>query len=202
MLAIVILICFSAGCIDQQPGTTVNNTIPLTTIPTVSPTVTSVTTVSLSAIGTVALSVQPTQQPTTIPAAATTPEPVATAIATVTAKPLSTPTVSMIHVNDPAYHVEPISFDTGGTITSGNIDLSGTIESSYGSPLLVVMRADFVSAYGNVTKATVYDTVKMYPYGTSEYTFRVNGYVFNDRPDYAVTHDTYDITVVNVSVAA
>ncbi|MFA5332572.1 MAG: hypothetical protein WC342_09350 [Methanoregula sp.] len=121
--------------------------------------------------------------------------------ATATVKKLSTPTISMIRVNDPGSHVEPISFDTAGTITKGNIELTGTIESGYGSPLLVGMRADFVSAYGNLTKATAYDIVKTYSYGTSEYTFRVNGYVFNDRPDYAVTHDTYSVSVVNVTAA-
>jgi hypothetical protein len=200
MLAVVVLSCLSAGCIDQHPETTMTPSISLTATPTVSPMVLSTTTVALPAAGTVVLTAQPTVQLTPIPVVTFTSGPAATAYETT--KPLSAPTVSMIHVNDPGYHVEPVSFDSVGTITSGNIELSGTIESSYGSPLLVGMRADFVSAYGNVTKATAYDLVKTYPYGTSEYTFRVNGYVFNDRPDYAVTHDTYHITVENVTVAA
>lgn len=120
---------------------------------------------------------------------------------TETIKKLSTPTTAMIHVNDPILHVEPVSLDSAGTITKGNIELTGTIESSYGSPLYVGMQVDFVSAYGNVTKATASDIVKTYSYGTSEYTFRINDYVFNDRPDYAVTHDSYYVSVVNVSVA-
>jgi hypothetical protein len=63
------------------------------------------------------------------------------------------------------------------------------------------MRVDMYGAYSpDKPKATAYDTVRMFPYGTSSFEFRINNYVFNDRLDYTTTFDTYNLTILKVTV--
>ena len=185
---LVILILLSAGCIGTRSA---ENTTVITAGPTV---VTTESPAPLPIGGTVTVQAQPsTTPPTPTPA----PEPVATQ----TTNRYALPTVSSITINSASFYVAPLSYDHAGGITSGNIDISGTIDSTSGYPLWVDMRVDMYGANTmDPPKATAYDTVRMFPYGTSEFAFRIDNYVFNARPEYATIVDTYNITIDKVTI--
>jgi len=188
MTVLVILVILSTGCTGTRPAAH------MTDVPAGTTFVTTTTPVTLPAPGTV--SVQE-QQPITFSTPMATRETVVTQ--TIKERPL--PTTSSVRIYNDHIHVDPLSFDRAGVITSGNLDISGTIESDTGYPVWVDLRADVYDAFSlNVPKATAYDTVRMFPYGTSTATFRIPNYVFNDRPDYATTFDTYKLTIVKVTV--
>jgi hypothetical protein len=186
---LVVLVLLSAGCTMSRPGgnTTVvpAETIPvITPFPVPAPTVSTIVTV-------------PVQRPVTPSPSTPTPRPVATQ--TTDKHPL--PTISSIQIYNSDFHIEPLSYDQTGTVTTGNVDIYGTLESTTSYPVWVDMRVDMYGAYTpDKPKATAYDTVRMFPYGTSSFEFRINNYVFNDRLDYATTFDTYNLTIVKVTV--
>ena len=142
---------------------------------------------------------------TTVPAPVTTASVVAPAtVPTVvlTTKPIPPPTLSSISVYGINYQVFALSRDTQGVITTGNITLSGVIDSLSAYPLTVVVRGDMIGAYSpfGQPRATAYATVHLTPHGTSGFVLHMDNYVFNDRPDYANEPDTWNLTVENVSV--
>jgi len=183
---LIVIVLLFAGCTGQPPA---ENT---TVVPQASPVPSTAAPVTLPA-GTTALTVQPQ---TTTPAPVVTPKPVATE----TTKERTQPTVSSIVINSAGSQVGPTAYDRGGGVTRGNVIISGTIDSSTGYPVWVDMRVDLYGANLDVPKATAYDTVRMYPYGTSEFTFQIDNYTFNPRPDPRTTLDTYTITIVKVTV--
>ncbi|MGB8220703.1 MAG: hypothetical protein WCE46_10015 [Methanoregula sp.] len=186
---LVVLVLLSAGCTVSRPdgNTTVVPTeiIPvITLLPAPAP------------VGGTIVAV-PVQLPVTISPPTPTPSPVATQ--TVDKHPL--PTISSIHIYSNNFHIEPLSYDQTGTVTTGNVDIYGTLESTTSYPVWVDMRVDMYGAYSpDKPKATAYDTVRMFPYGTSSFDFRINNYVFNDRLDYTTTFDTYNLTILKVTV--
>jgi hypothetical protein len=186
---LLVLVLLSAGCTVSRPGgnTTV---VPVETIPVITslpaPAPAGGTTVTV-----------PVQQPVTTSPPTPTPQPVATQ--TTDKHPL--PTISSIQIYNSDFHIEPLSYDQTGTVTTGNVDIYGTLESTTSYPVWVDMRVDMYGAYTpDKPKATAYDTVRMFPYGTSSFDFRINNYVFNDRLDYATTFDTYNLTILKVTV--
>jgi hypothetical protein len=186
---LLVLVLLSAGCTVSRPGgnTTV---VPVETIPVI----TSLPTPAPAGGTTVTV---PVQQPVTTSPPTRTPQPVATQ--TTDKHPL--PTISSIQIYNSDFHIEPLSFDQTGTVTTGNVDIYGTLESTTSYPVWVDMRVDMYGAYSpDKPKATAYDTVRMFPYGTSSFEFRINNYVFNDRLDYATTFDTYNLTILKVTV--
>ncbi len=186
---LIILVILSAGCAGTLPAgnTTGQPAVSPVTITTraAPPPVTEVTT-------------SPTQPPATTPAAA----PVTVPVATLTTKPIPPLTISSIHVYGINYNVFALSYDTGGVVTRGNITLSGVIDSLSSYPLTVVMRGEMYGAHSlpGMPKATAYETVTISPHGTSGFTLEMDDYVFNDWPGYAVEPDTWNLTVMNVSV--
>lgn len=185
---LVVLVLLLAGCTGSLPDG--NTTAVLSGI-------TGVTTTLPAPIPSGGAVTVPVQQPVTTSTPTQPPKPVASE----TTKERTLPTVSSIRIDSDTFHIEPLSFDRAGAITSGNIDIVGNIESNSVYPVWVDMRVDLYGAYvPDVPKATAYDTVRMYPYGTSSFDFRINNYVFNDRPDYATTFDTYNITITKVTV--
>ena len=175
---LIILVLISAGCTGIRPAenTTERPTVPPVIIPTTPepPPITEITTA-------------PTQPPEITPVVTPIPEPVVT----LTTKPIPPPTKSSIYIEGVGLHVFPLSFDSTGVITKGNITLSGVIDSLSFYPLKVVMRGEMFGALSpNVPKATAYDTVTISPHGVSGFMLEMDDYVFNDRPDYAFEPDT------------
>ena len=186
---LVVLVLLSAGCTVSRPEgntTVVPAEPPLVITPLPSPAPVGGTTVTV-----------PVQLPKTTPPPTRTPSPVATQ--TTDKHPL--PAISSIQIYSSDFHIEPLSYDQTGTVTTGNVDIYGTLESTTSYPVWVDMRVDMYGAYTpDKPKATAYDTVRMFPYGTSSFDFRINNYVFNDRLDYATTFDTYNLTILKVTV--
>jgi hypothetical protein len=188
---LIILVLLLAGCTGIRPA---ENT---TERPTVSPVVIPTTPAPLPVTEIVTPHTQP---PETTPAITPVPEPVVT----LTTKPIPPPTISSIYVYGANFHVFPLSFDSTGVVTKGNITLSGLIDSLSSYPLKVVMRGEMYGAHSlpDTPKATAYDTVLISPHGTSGFTLEMDDYVFNDWPGYAVEPDTWNLTIMNVSVAS
>ncbi len=186
---LIILVILSAGCTSSQPAG--NTTSP----PTVSPVVVTTTPTPSP----VTENITPPPQPSATTVTATpVPEP----IATLTTKPIPSPTMSSIYVYGVGTQIFPLSFDDQGVITKGNITISGVIQSLSSYPLQVVMRGEIIGAYPpSLPRATAYETVTITPHGISGFMLEMDDYVFNYRPDYAVTHESFNLTVMNVSVA-
>jgi hypothetical protein len=187
---LIILVLLSAGCTGIRPA---ENT---TERPTVSPVIVPTTPAPLP--GTESTTV-PMQPPVTTPVVTPIPEPVVT----LTTKPIPPPTTSSIYIEGVNFQVFPLSFDRTGVVTKGNITLSGVIDSLSFYPLKVVMRGEMFGALSpNIPKATAYDTVTISPHGVSGFTLEMDDYAFNDHPDYAFEPDTWNLTIMNVSVAS
>jgi hypothetical protein len=122
-------------------------------------------------------------------------------VAALTTKPIPPPTTSSIYILGAGVYVYPLSFDSRGFPTTGNITVSGVIESLSFYPLKVVMRAQVYDPLSPNPKAEAYDTVTITPHGVSGFNLEMDDFVFNTRPDYATLPDTYNLTVMNVSVA-
>ncbi|MGD0079450.1 MAG: hypothetical protein ABSB80_02230 [Methanoregula sp.] len=188
--ALIVLVLLSAGCIGIRPAEniTVRPTAPPVVIPTVQ-----------AQFPVTEIATPPTQPQETTPTVTPIPKPVVT----LTTKPIPPPTTSSIYIVGANFHILPLSFDSKGVITKGNITIVGVVESLSSYPLKVVMRGEMYGAYSpNVPKATAYDTVLIPPHGVSGFTLEMDDYVFNDRPDYATTFDTYNQTIMNVSVSS
>ncbi|HVP96374.1 hypothetical protein [Methanoregula sp.] len=185
----ILLVLLTAGCTGTMPGE--NQTVTTAPSPAAIPTTLPATAVAAN---------------TTIPSLVTTVTPVAPATATtvtLTTRPIPPPTLSSINVYGINYQVFALSRDTQGVITTGNITLSGVIDSLSAYPLKVVVRGDMFGAHSpfDQPKATAYDTVYLTPHGTAGFVLHMDNYVFNDWPGYAVEPDTWNLTVENVSVA-
>ncbi|MFY9749310.1 MAG: hypothetical protein WAK75_10265 [Methanoregula sp.] len=188
---LIIIVLLSAGCTGNLPAGNITGQ------PAVSP---------------VAITTSPALPPVTeVPTSltlppATTPEvttPVTIPVATLTTKPIPPPTISSIYIDGASVYVYPLSFDSTGFPTKGNITVSGVIESLSFYPLKVVMRAQVYDPLSpDVPKATAFDTVTITPHGVSGFNLEMDDFVFNTRPDYATLQDTYNLTVMNVSVAS
>ncbi|MGA2162181.1 MAG: hypothetical protein ABSG28_08310 [Methanoregula sp.] len=189
--ALIILVLLSAGCIGVRPA---ENT---TALPTVSPIVTPTT---LAPLPGTESPTSPTQPPEATPAVT----PISVPVVTLTTKPIPLPTTSSIYIEGVNFHVAPLSFDSAGVVTKGNITLSGVIDSLSFYPLKVVMRGEMYGPHSlpDTPKATAYDTIAISPHGTSGFTLEMDDYVFNDWPGYAVEPDTWNLTIMNVSVAS
>ena len=181
---LIIFVLLAAGCVGPKPP---ENT---TVQPTVSPGALPTTPAPLPVTGNVT---PQAQLPTTAPAVV----PVSKPVATPTLKPLPAPATSSIYIESAGVQIFPLSWDSAGQkITKGNITIQGVIQSTSGYPLQVLMRVDLYGTFAlpDTPNATAYDTVMVSPYGISGFTFLI--------PEYTLTHDTYHITVENVSIAA
>jgi hypothetical protein len=186
---LVLLVLLAAGCTGTTPA---GNSTEQTTIPegcnataSASPVVTTGTTLP-------------------VPAATTERSVTVTGpVATLTTKPIPPPTLSSIYVYGINYQVFALSRDTAGVVTTGNITLSGVIDSLSSYPLTVVMKGEMYGAHSlpGQPKAVAYATVNLTPHGTAGFVMEMDNYVFNDWPSYAVEPDTWNLTVENVSVA-
>ena len=186
---LILVVILAAGCTGPlpagnataQPGvspaaTPVVPATPAVTNPTVSP-------VPATTTGTVAAVTEP--------------------VAVLTTKPIPPPTLSSIYVYGINYQVFALSRDSDGVITRGNITLSGVIDSLSAYPLEVVMKGEMYGARSlpDQPKAVAYATVNLTPHGTAGFVMKMDEYVFNDWPSYAIEPDTWNLTVENVSVA-
>jgi hypothetical protein len=188
---LIVFVLLSAGCTGTGPAE--NNTGQ----PAVSLAVATGTPGPLTITEVTTTLMQPTA--TTPPPVTPEPEPVVA----LTTKPIPPPTTSSIYIEGVNDYIFPLSFDSTGVPTKGNITISGVIESLSFYPLKVVMRAEAYDPLApNVPKATAFDTVIITPHGISGFNLEMDDYVFNDRPDYATLPDTYNLTIMNVSVAS
>jgi len=184
----ILFVLVSAGCTGTLPAEK------STAQPTPLPTVDLPATNAPAATATIQTVLQPE---TTI-----TASPSQTPVATLTTKPIPPPTTSSIYIEGVRAYVYPLSFDSTGFPTKGNITVSGVIESLSSYPLKVVMRAQIYDpVFPAVPKATAYETITITPHGLSGFNLEMNDFEFNTRPNYATLLDTYNLTVMNVSVA-
>ncbi|MGA2105924.1 hypothetical protein [Methanoregula sp.] len=192
--ALILLVTLSAGCIAPQPG--INTTEPVNITETVSPTI---LTTPLVSVPETTIITTANQTPTITVTPTATPEPVAT----LTTKPIPYPSMSSIYLYGVNAYVAPLAFDDKGTITKGNITISGLIDSLSSYPLQVVMRGEIISAHPPTMppRATAYQTVNITPHGVAGFVLEMDEYVFNYRLDYGYVHESYNITVMNVSIA-
>lgn len=194
--AFIILGILSAGCITPQPA--INTTGPGNTTEPVTPGILTTPLVSVP-VTPITTAANPTPEPTSTPLPAPVPEPVAT----LTTKPIPYPTMSSIYLYGVNAYVAPLAFDDQGTITKGNVTISGLIQSLSSYPLQVVMRGEIIGAHPPTMppRATAYQTVNITPHGVAGFVLEMDDYVFNYMLDYAFAHESYNITVMNISIA-
>ena len=192
--ALIILYILSAGCIAPQSA--VNTTEPVNIIDTVTPVILTTPLVSVP-VTPITTTTTPTIPSTTFAV------PVSEPVVTLTTKSIPYPTMSSIYLYGVNAYVAPLAFDNQGTITKGNITISGLIQSLSSYPLQVVMRGEVIGAHPPTMppRATAYQTVTITPHGVAGFVLEMDDYVFNYRLDYAFAHETYNITVMNISIA-